>query len=114
VDTLSTKSEYWGVERAADTRGDTSLNVYTPHSYTVLGADFEDGNSANLDITPQNVPDLLSQIDPQASTVHLRNPHGTGEPTTHGTDEKNDGAFTMTLHQYLHSFTSQTQTTVTD
>jgi hypothetical protein len=112
VDTLSSNAENWSDQRADDTRGDTSLNLYTPHRYTVLGADFFDACSEPLKVTAATVPELLPQIDPQSSTVLIRNPHGDGEPTTHGTDQKNDGEFTMTLHQYLHSFTHQTVTEV--
>lgn len=111
VDTLATTSKDW-TSSGGKNQEDTSLNLMTPHGYAVLSAEFTDRACAPLAVTPDTVEQFLTKIDPQSSSISLRNPHGTGEPTTHGTDQKDDGIFTMTLHQYLHSFSHQTVTQV--
>ena len=80
--------------------------IYAWHSYAVEAATFANREGAPLALTHENLDAQQTNIDPLGSSVSLRNPHGTNSPNEHGTgvEGEDDGAFTISLDQYLRCF----------
>ncbi|HUS66478.1 MAG TPA: DUF4157 domain-containing protein [Kofleriaceae bacterium] len=93
-------------------------NIYGDHAYSVVAVNFVDaaGGQVNLAGTPTaSRGPLYSTIDPNASTVRVRNPHHTNEPDRAGDNKSSardgdpagrgsDGIFTMTLTEFFRNF----------
>jgi len=82
--------------------------IYTHHAYSVVDTVFKDSKGdeywpgrSDLD---NKKSDVVKNIDPKNSTVTLRNPHRTNTPTQNATEEA-PGKFTISLEQFLFSFT---------
>ncbi|MDP2307581.1 MAG: hypothetical protein Q8P18_16280 [Pseudomonadota bacterium] len=84
--------------------GGDQRHTYADHAYSVLGASFSDADGQTLAVTSKNYQALLAQIDPAASEVELRNPHGGYEPNASGDAQEDDGTFSLTLEQFIRSF----------
>ena len=80
--------------------------IYAWHSYAVEAANFANQEGAALALTQENLKAQKANIDPFSSSVSLRNPHGENSPNEDGTgmEGKDDGAFTISLDQYLRCF----------
>jgi len=96
---------------STDSGGTGQRMVYAWHFYSVLGANFVDNTGGALNLTLANLAAEHPKIDPNRSTVNLRNPHGTNEPNQDGTagegeavDGEDEGEFTMTLDQFFRNF----------
>lgn len=105
---------------ASDTGGDQRM-VYAWHFYTVLSANFVDNAGGALALTQANLATEHGNIDPERSSVRVRNPHGTNEPDPDGeaapgqaVDGQDEGEFTMTLDQFLRNFSQMQFAQVTD
>lgn len=82
--------------------------VYTGHAYAVLQATLRDADGGELALTMGDLATRANEIDPDTSTVQLRNPHGTNTPNEHGSaEESTTGIFDLTLDQYIRSFSSE-------
>ena len=94
-------------------------NIYGDHAYSIVAVNFVDatGGQVNLAGTPTaSRGPLYSSIDPNASTVRLRNPHHGNEPDRAGDNKPSragdgdtagrgsDGIFTMSLTEFFRSF----------
>lgn len=89
--------------------------TYADHAYSVLGVSLRDRNGAPLNLSGADLPTRKDEIDPQQSTVRLRNPHGTNEPDADGDgadDGRDDGAFSMPLAQAIRVFSVSEQAVV--
>jgi hypothetical protein len=81
-------------------------NVFSYHTYSVLGANFAKEDGTPIALTIDNLPANLAQISGAKSTVRLHNPHAKNEPNlpSSSQDETEDGVFGMSLDSYLRSF----------
>ncbi len=97
------------VANLGDDEGRGQRHVYARHEYVVMGSTFRDASGAVLDVTDANLTDTLPRIEPTASEVQLRNPHGGNSPDAKGTRDpaRDDGAFGLTLAQFFRSFDTQ-------
>jgi hypothetical protein len=96
---------------------DGERSVYADHSYSVLGASFAGADGSALGLNLDNLDAKLTDISATESTVTLRNPHRTGEPTLPTIDQDSnseDGVFGMTLDAFLRAFATQRIATVKD
>lgn len=94
-----------------DTDGNKGQRLtYAWHSYTVLGADWQDREGKALGVTQANLDAQKGTIDPSRSRVKLRNPHGTNEPDPSGkgtAEGADDGSFSLSLETFFRVFSFQ-------
>ena len=82
--------------------------IYNHHAYSVV--DFVPKDTTGSEYWPSKSDldtkknDVLQKLDPAKAEVILRNPHRTNTPTSNAT-ELEPGKFSMTLEQFLVSFT---------
>jgi hypothetical protein len=104
----------------ANLGGDSSngeRSVYANHSYSVLGASFAGADGAALGLNLDNLDAKLADISATESTVTLRNPHRTNEPTLPTIEQDSnseDGIFGITLDTFMRAFAEQRIATVKD
>jgi hypothetical protein len=85
-----------------DTGGGTR-SVYANHVYAVLSVNVTgQGMASQLNLLPAFMrPMLYSQVDVNASTVTLQNPHHTNAPDTTGASPSATGVFTLPLASFF-------------
>lgn len=94
------------VQHAGTDSSNGTRNVYSGHAYSVMGATFVDTNGAAMALDPRALDADLPNVDPERSSVELRNPHHTNEPDMQGegpADGTDDGRFDMTLDQFFRN-----------
>ncbi len=98
-------------------RSDGERSVYANHSYSVLGASFAGADGAALGLNLDNLDAKLADISATESSVTLRNPHRTNEPTLPTIEQDSnseDGVFRVTLDTFMRAFAQQRIATVND
>ncbi|NOY25083.1 MAG: hypothetical protein GXP62_04335 [Oligoflexia bacterium] len=89
--------------------------TYADHAYAVLGVSLRDKDNNDLTLTGADLHARVAEIDPDKSSVRLRNPHGTNEPDADGDgadDGTDEGIFSMPLQQALRVFSESEQAIV--